>query len=249
MADKERKLEPKIRANLVSEKIDDIRDQIQKQILIQQPIINLIDASQSKTCNLADIAERWLKLEDEMPLNLPAKEKKSVRDRTEYALCDVTLAAFMFDPKKDKTLLSDWQKNRIERFVNKHLKDIVSVKAFGEYKVKGIKFADLAVEDIDARTFWLSIKFQYPLLSELALDLLNIPASSAEVERVFSKWREVHTSLRNRLGPEKSEKLLSAYYYLRSYAGDQKKTQEKIDDLDVEELQLMAEFMAAMYVD
>lgn len=192
------------------------------EIKIQQPIVNLINAAQNNTINLADIADSWFKLEDQMPLSCSSNVLCHIKQRKKYALCPVTLTAYFLDPRKDKSVLSITHKVAIERCVNKQLKDITSLRAFGEYKEKGEHFADLGVKGLDAKTFWKSISFEYPELSKLALRALSIPASSAEIERTFSQWKLVHTAIRNKIGPEKSEKLLAAFHFLHGDKPDKK---------------------------
>ena len=63
--------------------------------------------------------------------------------------------------------------------------------------------------------FWKAAKNFYPELSNLALKLLNICASTGELERLFSQWAYVHDPKRNRLKPERSAKLVCLYYSLR----------------------------------
>lgn len=54
-------------------------------------------------------------------------------------------------------------------------------------------------EDEDPIAFWHENAIMYPLLSNVAFDLLSTPASTAPVERVFSTGGEVTTGKRNRL--------------------------------------------------
>ena len=59
------------------------------------------------------------------------------------------------------------------------------------------------------------------LLKELALRLLSMPASSAAAERNWSAFSFVHSRLRNRLMPDKVEKLVYIFF--------NKKLQDKED--------------------
>ena len=59
---------------------------------------------------------------------------------------------------------------------------------------------------LDPLVFWASEKQTYPLLSEVAADILVIPGSSAPVERVFSSAGESTTGKRNRLKDENLER-------------------------------------------
>ena len=49
----------------------------------------------------------------------------------------------------------------------------------------------------------------------LIIQLLQSPASSASIERVFSNFSFVHSKLRNRLGVERAAKLVFCYRSLR----------------------------------
>lgn len=64
-------------------------------------------------------------------------------------------------------------------------------------------------------TYWEMAARKSSNLSSLALKLLKIPASSAQIERVFSNWSFVHNTKRNRLDQERSKKLLFTYYTLK----------------------------------
>lgn len=64
--------------------------------------------------------------------------------------------------------------------------------------------------------FWAAAESDHPGLSKLAMRLLNIPASSAQIKRVFSNWGQIHSPLRNRLEFERSKKLIHCYFSLNS---------------------------------
>lgn len=63
---------------------------------------------------------------------------------------------------------------------------------------------------------------QYPKLSKLAIELLSIPAMSAEVERVFSGARRTISWDRSRLRPEKIEEVECAKHYFKNQLKDGK---------------------------
>jgi hypothetical protein len=64
-------------------------------------------------------------------------------------------------------------------------------------------------------TFWSLAKNKHQDLLIIAKKLLNLPESTAQLERIFSNWSYAHNSLRNRLERERSKKLLSVYYALK----------------------------------
>lgn len=59
------------------------------------------------------------------------------------------------------------------------------------------------------------VTIHFKSLASLALRLQKIPASSAQIERLFSNWSYVHSRLRNKLTFERSKKLLNVYYTLK----------------------------------
>lgn len=67
----------------------------------------------------------------------------------------------------------------------------------------------------DARQWWMEKTQQdnYPSLSKMALDILSIPAMSAEPERLFSSAKLTLSETRNRLGIE----LIQAFECLKSW--------------------------------
>jgi hypothetical protein len=67
--------------------------------------------------------------------------------------------------------------------------------------------ASILTEVTDARSWWLepTQRKTYPNLSIMALDILSIPAMSAEPERLFSSCKITITDRRNQLGIESIE--------------------------------------------
>jgi hypothetical protein len=57
--------------------------------------------------------------------------------------------------------------------------------------------------------FWSLFQNKHQDISNIAEKLLNFPASTAQLEKIFSNWSYVHNPLRNRLEEERSKKLLS----------------------------------------
>ena len=70
--------------------------------------------------------------------------------------------------------------------------------------------------EVDSKSWWMepAQRATYPNLAVLALDILSIPAMSAEPERLFSSAALTITERRNRLGVESVEALecLKSWY-------------------------------------
>lgn len=62
------------------------------------------------------------------------------------------------------------------------------------------------------KTFWHYASEQgHSKLASFAMDYLKIPASTAQLERLFSQWAFIHSDNRNRLSEDTSKKLLNIY--------------------------------------
>jgi hypothetical protein len=83
----------------------------------------------------------------------------------------------------------------------------------------------IKIKHFDARDWWLQPTQQqlYPHLSKLALDILSIPAMSAEPERIFSATKLILTDRRNKLSMKMIEALacLKSWYKLKEFIVDE----------------------------
>lgn len=61
---------------------------------------------------------------------------------------------------------------------------------------------------VDILMWWTEQKGMYPCLSRMALDYLSIPATSTDVERVFSKGRILLSHIHNRLSVQLTHALM-----------------------------------------
>ena len=99
-------------------------------------------------------------------------------------------------------------------------------------------FISATIIDIDnPRLWWIQHQSDYPFLSIMALNLLAIPAMSAEVERVFSSTGLMLTDRRNRL----KEDIIEAAEYMKSWQADG----GLVGFQDVGQVQLMLEQLEA----
>jgi hypothetical protein len=65
---------------------------------------------------------------------------------------------------------------------------------------------------LDPIQYWIGLREQYPNLSRLALDVLSIPASSCECERMFSELGDLSQ------GPKSTVIRVDYFVRDRSYA-------------------------------
>lgn len=62
--------------------------------------------------------------------------------------------------------------------------------------------------DLDVLNWWYSKKNVFPKLSQIALNIHSIPASSIPSERLFSRSGNIITGKRTRLNPDSMENIL-----------------------------------------
>jgi len=190
--------------------------QISDSIELFNPICELINVSQKSTSSIADAAEAWLDLPNKISSDNDGFGS-IIKKRQDYALNKYLLTANFLHPKYQGKKMKPEHKDIIEDFIlNSAEIGSEGLNSFIEYKEKNGLFKILfEKQTLSTTAFWSFAKNKHPELQELANKLLNLPASTAQLERVFSNWSYIHNSLRNRLNPERSRKLLSTYYSLK----------------------------------
>jgi len=63
--------------------------------------------------------------------------------------------------------------------------------------------------------WWNLMKGRYPILSDVAIRILSIPATSAASERNWSAFGFIHSKLRNRLHEKRVEKIVYLFWNLQ----------------------------------
>lgn len=104
------------------------------------------------------------------------------------------------------------------RLITKYFgQDNIPIESFTDFKKKRGIFADLSTS-INPYSYWEMAESGHKNFSDFALKMVNIPGSSAEIERFFGDWSRVHSAIRNRLSKETSKKLVHVYYSLKKTA-------------------------------
>ncbi|XP_055307729.1 uncharacterized protein LOC129571881 [Sitodiplosis mosellana] len=191
---------------------------------ILDPVAKLTNYCQKSTSSVADAAEKWLELLQDGPVALrPFVES---RMKQSNILNDVTLTANFFHPIYRGKRLNEDQHRQVTSYVFDKLKGPALESLHGFTKGKGA-FASLAQKKIvSPKAFWhFADQLGHGELATFALDYLKIPASTAQLERLFSNWAYVHNDIRNRLSTETSKKLVNTNFTLRT-------TDEIIEDDD-----------------
>lgn len=193
---------------------DDFLDEVTNNVKLFDPICNLINFAQKSDSSSADVAHLWLSLE--LPDNF-IKFQDKLECRKKMALNVYVLCAYYLHPKYHEIenankKLSVEQLKVIQDFLVENL-DADGMMSYYKYQKKSGIFKTLFDKNItNPLVFWSMANIHHPNLSSLALKLEKIPASSAQIERIFSNWSFVHSPLRNRLEFNRSKKLLHVYY-------------------------------------
>jgi hAT family C-terminal dimerisation region len=79
------------------------------------------------------------------------------------------------------------------------------------------------LRDTDPLDYWNARFLSQPDLARFALDMLALPVSSAECERIFSSAKLLITASRSRLCPD----IIEANEYLRAWIGKPEEGKQK----------------------
>lgn len=75
----------------------------------------------------------------------------------------------------------------------------------------GLEFTGI-IEDIELDKYWLNMKPQLPIISNIALDYIWLPISSCSVERSFSLYNTILDSDRQNLSQDSLKQFNMIYY-------------------------------------
>ncbi|CAD6240967.1 GSCOCG00012602001-RA-CDS [Cotesia congregata] len=193
---------------------DSFMIKLQDFIVLSDPICSLINKCQQSNFTLPNAAEEWLKL------NIPTENEETqeiVKKRVHKVLTPILLAANLLHPVYQGKRFLHIEKYRSQalQFIKNKLKE-TSYHELEAYQNKSGSFGTLfRKENVPPQLFWQMTENSFPNISKLAQKLINIPGSSAQIERLFSNWSYVHFSLRNRLTVDRSKKLIDIYYSLK----------------------------------
>lgn len=181
-----------------------------------RPISIAIDTCQSDTSTLADACHVWLEL---LNNTLLEPHKKTLLARFSKAILPEHLVAYTLHPKFQGEMLVAKQFEEVNNWII--AKNPSFIATFIAYQAKSSPFpasyfCDAAVQ-VPSVTWWKALKtLGVPGdFIDMAIQLLEAPASSASIERIFSNFSYIHTKIRNRLGVEKASKLVFCYRMLR----------------------------------
>nr|XP_022909870.1 uncharacterized protein LOC111420999 isoform X1 [Onthophagus taurus] len=204
----------RIKSKVVSLLFDeDFIDKVRNQLSLYEPICQLINNCQSQDASIADAVHFWLELT--LPDNFKDKYSAALAARKKMALNVYALTAYYLHPVYENKKLNSEHLREIHAFLFKIL-SAQGCEEWDNYERNVGIFPQIKEKNITKPLlFWRMAEMENKELPQVALKLLKMPASSGEIERVFSNWGYIHSSIRNRLGFEKSKKLVYIYYTLK----------------------------------
>ena len=185
---------------------------LQDNLIMLDPVCELIRNCEQTSKNIADATEYWLRL------NLPASNQSFellIENRLIKVINQYGLAANFLHPVYQGLRLREEQLQKMNNFFEQNLtaNGLIELEC---YKNRTGMFRMIFNRGYQSwEIFWWTARNFYPELSKLALKLQNVCASTGELERLFSQWAYVHDPKRNRLKPHRSAKLVCLYYALR----------------------------------
>lgn len=192
---------------------EELKNKLQDTIKLMDPICNLINTCQSPNCSAADAVQLWLSL------TLPTNDYDSlIENRLKVAISDVAYAANFMHNQYEGKLLNVHQRRLVENFFEQEMNEDER-QELALYFRNREKYTKYRESCKDPLSFWDLISLSLPNLSNFCKKLLMIPASTAQLEGLFSNWTYIHNSCRNRLGDNKSACLVDIYYSLKHIEG------------------------------
>lgn len=187
-----------------------------------KPIANALDKTQSDKCFLSDCVLVWKKLlqqyDETDVLNLA--EHQMVMKRYQQVMTPAHFLAYLLNPKMPQDQLSQEEKDLALEFVNIHyrnLKNTNLLQIIIKLHAKASPFNTLLLSEEILKTtdiidWWTAIHNLKGCVTQVELEIMKqlhtAISSSAGVERIFSAFNLVHSKLRNKLGTQKSAKLV-----------------------------------------
>lgn len=176
-----------------------------------EPLCQFTDRVQKDGTSVAEAVELWLEIE------LPEKVRPLFVARSAKAISAASLVANVLHPLYRGRRLDQEQLSIVDTCMLEltWTDSDAALLAYRQYMEGAGRFGEVASKTTSPEQFWYFCRGLSLDLSALGRQMAVIPASSAAIERLFSVWGSIHTPKRNRLTPQRSEKLTYARHSLR----------------------------------
>lgn len=133
--------------------------------------------------------EKWIELYESTAL-IPAGSRMFKR-----IFNTTNIASHAFNPNFKDLKLPSALKSDLRIFVLKLLKDPAEFDRFDEYLDGGGEFNQEELKGLDVKTYWTAMKGHCPKLSQIALSLCSLPATTNQEHKDSCKIKEIESSL------------------------------------------------------
>lgn len=173
---------------------DDFLEAVKQNLKLFDLVCEIINTCQKGDCTLADAVHLWLELD--IPTD-NQEIKNKLNSRRNQALNKYGLTCYYLHPSYNNDKLSKDQNDIINNFLFRNL-DADGIEEWDSFRNNSGLFMQLKEKGvIKPLVFWNMAEMKYPQLAKIALKLLKMPPSTAQIERLFSSWSYVHSSIRN----------------------------------------------------
>ncbi|KAF4132670.1 hAT family C-terminal dimerization region [Phytophthora infestans] len=219
---------------------------LKKAIAILKPISKALKLFEKNVTPVSEVYQVFVDLPNELKATgLTAAEYKSVdalvSSRFEFIYGDAHGIAYLLDPRYAGIDMDSSLRSAVEDFVvqwhDEEKADAVIVELSAYHRhVRDLKVTQprqwglLCERKIPLFDFWCGLN-NLPLLQDIALRLFRCAASSAASERNFSAHAFIHSKLRNRLAPDRVEKLVHIFFNAKNICDEDIKRYSNLEDL------------------
>ncbi|KAF4130774.1 hAT family C-terminal dimerization region [Phytophthora infestans] len=219
---------------------------LKKAIAILKPISKALKLFEKNVTPVSEVYQVFVDLPNELKATgLTAAEYKSVdalvSSRFEFIYGDAHGIAYLLDPRYAGIDMDSSLRSAVEDFVvqwhDEEKADAVIVELSAYHRhVRDLKVTQprqwglLCERKIPLFDFWCGLN-NLPLLQDIALRLFRCAASSAASERNFSAHAFIHSKLRNRLAPDRVEKLVHIFFNAKNICDEDIERYSHLEDL------------------
>ena len=194
-----------------------LKRNVEDYLAFLDPISCASDKIQASNVHLSDAVKIWTDLSSQLGNILDTKQMQAFAKRKSMALTPTHYFSFYLDPRfRSENVLTPLE---IEEAMNlaqqldQKLVGVILKFRVGKEPFMPTMFSDEALHAVSPADWWSLVSIDSNLKEHIQR-ILTCSTTTAELERLFSTFGFVHSSLRNRLGIEKCGKLVFCFRIL-----------------------------------
>ena len=186
---------------------------VEDYVKLLKPVAIALDSVQTAGINLSDSVAAWLKVGEELNEHLSTDKQAAFRKRMESAVTPLHLLSYCLDPRFAEESSTKLSRDLAAKAVNyaATVSDKL-VPVIAKFRVRSPPFDSPYMSEATRKSmmpadWWKLLDVEKDVLETIQC-ILSCSPSTADLERIFSTYSWVHSKERNRLGVEKSAKLV-----------------------------------------